>query len=123
MNTEGGSRTWSRNTKPLRSLESVSGAQVKTTVEEECSAQRNAFESGRAYYDDATSLPLDPKMVADAVKEELMFLRMLQVYHDVLVSYLDKSGLKAIGTRWIYTNKDDAANPFVRARLVPQETK
>ena len=34
-----------------------------------------------------------------------------------------KSGLKAIGTRWVYTNKGDAANPHVGARLVPQETK
>ena len=33
--------------------------------------------------------------------------------------YLDKSGLKAIGTRW----NDDATNPFIRARLVAQETK
>ena len=34
-----------------------------------------------------------------------------------------KSGLKAIGTRWVYTNKGDAANPYVGARLVAQETK
>ena len=34
-----------------------------------------------------------------------MFIRKPQVYHEVLVSYLDTSGLKAIGTRWIYTNK------------------
>ena len=39
------------------------------------------------------------------------------------MSYLDKSGLKAIGTRWIHTDKGDAANPFVRARLVAQESK
>ena len=31
------------------------------------------------------------------------------------MSYLDKPGLKAIGTRWVYTNKGDAANPFIRA--------
>ena len=43
---------------------------------------------------------LDPKLVADAIKEELMFMRKLQVYHEVPASYLDKSGLKAIGTRW-----------------------
>ena len=57
-------------------------------------------------------------MVADAVKEELMFMRELQVYHD-----LDQSGLKAIGTRWVYTNKGDAANLFIQARLGAQETK
>ena len=53
----------------------------------------------------------------------LMFLRKLRVYHEVTASYLDKSGLKAIGTRWVYTNKGDAVNPFIRARLVAQETK
>ena len=47
----------------------------------------------------------------------------LQVYREVPVSYLDKSLLKAIGTRWVYTNKGDAANPFIRARLLAQATK
>ena len=67
--------------------------------------------------------PLDPKLVADAIKEELILVRNLRVYHEVLVSYLGKSGLKAIGTRWVYTNKGAAANPFIRARLLAQETK
>ena len=62
-------------------------------------------------------------MVSDAVKEELAFMRGLQVYHEVPESYSDESGLKPIGTRWMYTNQGDAANPFVRARLVAQETK
>ena len=70
-----------------------------------------------------TGLLLDPKMVADAVKEELMFMRRVQVYHEVPVSYLDSAELKAIGTGWIYANENDAAHPFVRARLVAQETK
>ena len=70
-----------------------------------------------------TGLPLDPKLVADAVKEELIFMRKLRVCHEVPVSFLDKSGLKAIGTRWVYTNKGEAANPFIQARLVAQETK
>ena len=53
----------------------------------------------------------------------LMFMRKVHFYHGDPVSYLDKSGLKAIGTRWVHTNKGDAANPFIRARLVAQETK
>ena len=83
--------------------------------------QKLAREPGQSSYDEVTGLPLDPKLV-DVSKEELMFMRKLQVYHEVLVSYLDKSGLKAVGTRWVYTNKGDAANPFSRARLVVQET-
>ena len=62
-------------------------------------------------------------VVADVFKEELMFMRKLQVYHEVLLSFLAKSRLKAIGLRRAYTNKGDAANPFIRARLVAQETK
>ena len=38
----------------------------------------------------------DPKY---AIKEELKFMRSLRVYHEVLVSFLDKSWLTAIGTR------------------------
>ena len=52
-----------------------------------------------------------------------MFMRKVQFYHGDPVRYPDKSGLKAIGTRWVHTSKGDAANPFIRARLVAQETK
>ena len=107
-------------------MEEVIGAidsiEAGPTVEEECLAQKLADEPGQVSYDEVTGLPLDPKLVADAIKEEFMFMRKLRVYHEVPVSYLDKSGLKAIGTRWVYTNKGDAANPFIRARLVAQET-
>ena len=44
-------------------------------------------------------------MVAGAIKEELMFMRKLQVYPEVLVSYLDKSGFNAIGTRRMYEQR------------------
>ena len=110
-----------------RTLEDVTGtidsAEAGPTVEEECPVQKIAREPGQISYDEVTGLPLDPKLVAGAIKEELMFVRKLRVYHEVPVSFLDKSGLKAIGTRWVYTNKGDAANPFIRARLVAQETK
>ena len=45
-------------------------------------------------------------------------MRRLQVYHEVPVSYLDKSGLKPR-----YANKGDAAIPFIRARLDAQQAK
>ena len=50
-------------------------------------------------------------------------MRELQIYHEVLVSCLDKSGFKAIRKRWINTTKCAAANPFIRPRLAAQETK
>ena len=68
-------------------------------------------------------MPLEPEMVAVAVKEESMFMRKLQVYHEVPSTYLDQSRLKAIGTRWVCTNNGHAANPFIRAPLVAQEAK
>ena len=92
------------------------------TVEEECPVQKNARESRHVSHDEAAGWPLDPNVVGGAArKEELVFIRKLQVYHEVLVSYLNKSGLKTIGTRWVYTKKGDAANPFIRARLVGSE--
>ena len=101
----------------------VDNVEAGPTVQEECPVQKNARESGHVSYDEATGLPLDSQMVADATKEELMFMRKLQVHHEVLVSYLNKSFLKTIGTRWVYTKKGDAANPFIRPRLVAQESK
>ena len=82
-----------------RTLEDVTGAidsaEVGPTVEEECPVQKIAREPGQISYDEVTGLPLDPKLVADAIKEELTFMRNLQVYHEVPVSFLDKSGLKS----------------------------
>ena len=105
-----------------RTLEDVAGAidsaEAEPTVEEECPVQKLASELGNISHDEVTGLPFDPKQVADAIKEELMFMRKLQVDHEVPASYLDKSELKAIGTRWVHTNNCDAANPFIRARLV-----
>ena len=110
-----------------RTLEEASGAidigESGPIVEEECPVQKHAREPGQVSYDEVIGLPLDPKLVVDAIKEKMMVMRKLQVYHEVPVRYLDKSGLKASGTRWVYTKKGDAANPFVRERLVAQEIK
>ena len=68
-----------------RTLEEVIGAidsaEAGSTVEEECRVQKLAREPGQVSYDEVTGLPPDPKLVADAIKEELMFMRKLQVYH------------------------------------------
>ena len=108
-------------------MEEVIGAidstEAGSTVEEECPVRKLAGESGHVAHDDITGLPIDPNLVAEAIQEELMFMRKLQVFCQVLASYLDESGLKAVGTRWVHTNKGDAVNPFIRARLVAQETK
>ena len=78
-----------------RTLEEVSGAvdnvEAGATVEEECALQNSARGSGQTACDEATGLPLDLKLVADAVNEELMSMRKLQVYHEVLVKPLGKA--------------------------------
>ena len=85
-----------------RTLEDVTGAidsaEAGPTLEEECLVQKLARELGHRSYDEVIGLPLDPKLVADAIYEELLFMRKLQVYHEVLVSCLDKLGLEAICT-------------------------
>ena len=57
-----------------RTLAEITGAvdnvEAGPTVEEE---QKHAHESGKSSDDEATGLPLDHKMVAGAVKKELMF--------------------------------------------------
>ena len=68
-------------------------------MEEESPVQKLASKSAHVSKDEVTVLPLDPKLVDDAIKEELMFMRKLRVHHEVPVSYLDKSGSKAIGAR------------------------
>ena len=50
--------------------------------------QKLARATGKVLHDEVSGLPLDPKLVADAIKEELMFMRKLQVYHEVSASYL-----------------------------------
>ena len=85
-----------------RALEEVAGAIDSTeavpTVEEECLVQKLLGESGQASYDEVTGLPPDNNLlVEDASKEELMFMRKPGIYHEVPVSYLDKSGLRPLG--------------------------
>ena len=56
--------------------------------------QTLAREFGQISCDEVTGLPLRPKLVADAIKEELMFMRKLR--YESTIKFLDKSGLNAI---------------------------
>ena len=46
--------------------------------------QKLAHESGQSSHEEATGLSVDPKMGLVVSSEELMFMRKLQVYHEVL---------------------------------------
>ena len=84
-----------------RTLEEVAGAIDSTeagpTVEEASPIQKLASEPGQVSYDEVTGLPFDPRLVADAIKAVLMFMRKVRVHHEVPVSYLDKSVLHEQG--------------------------
>ena len=66
-----------------RTLEEITGAvdnaEAGTTVEEECPVQKLACEPGQTSYDEATGLPLDPKMVADPMRKLQVYLGFLRV--------------------------------------------
>ena len=87
-----------------RTLEEVTGAidstEAGSTVEEECPVHKLAGESGHVAYGEITGFPLDRSHPGG-----VDVMRKLQVYHEVPASYLDESGLKAIGTGWVYTNR------------------
>ena len=59
--------------------------------------QKHAHESGQISYDEATGLPLDPKMVADAIKEELMFMRK--------TASLPGSSCELLGQVWVGSHR------------------
>ena len=93
-------------------------------MEEECQAQKTAYTCGEANHEEPTGGPLGLEFLDDVVKEEMEVTRRLEVYHEGPESQLIESGLTPIGTRRICcTNKGDAAHPFVRARLIAQETE
>ena len=67
---------------------------------------------GRAFHDEATGLPLETELMADACQGRAGR------------SCVNSSkSLGCIGTRWVYTNKGDAANSFICPSAVAQETK
>ena len=46
----------------------------------------------------------------------------MNVYTSCEHGAVKEQGLAPIGTRWVFTNKGDTEHPFIRARLVAQET-
>ena len=74
--------------------------------------------------DDVSGAYLDPKMVRNARKDEIDYVRSMKLYTKVPISEcLAKTGKQPIAVRWIDVNKQDAANPLYRSRLVGKEFK
>ena len=76
------------------------------------------------FYDDITGELLDPKLVQEAIDEEIQTYRDHQVYRKTPIQEcLDKTGKKPIKVRWVLVNKGDREHPEYRARLVAKEIK
>ena len=54
---------------------------------------------------------------------EIKCMKEMSVYTPCEHGAVKEQGLTPIGTRWVFTNKGDTEHPFIRARLVAQETK
>ena len=54
---------------------------------------------------------------------DIKYMEEMNVYTPCEHGAMKGQGLTPIGTRWIFTNKGDTEHPFIRARLVAQQTK
>ena len=54
---------------------------------------------------------------------EINYMKKMNVYTLCEHGAVKEQGLTPIGTRWVFTNMGDTEHPFIRARLVAQETK
>ena len=84
-------------------------------------AIREFHEDEECAWDDVKGVPLDPKAVKAARKEEMGYIRRMRVYDRIKRSKVLEAGHKIIKVRWIDTNKGDDINPNMRSRLVAKE--
>ncbi len=83
-----------------------------------------AATAGHRFWDDVTGyeLPVEPVRVAH--EDEMDYMARLKVYgYSTVDESFRVTGAKPLGTRWVNTNRGDAANPDIRCRLVAQETR
>ena len=73
-------------------------------------------------FDDVSGAELGPKMVQKAQRDEIEYVRSMNLYTKVNIPRcLAKTGKKPIAVRWIDMNKGDDENPDYRSRLVGKE--
>ena len=91
------------------------------TMEEPCPAEMADYD--RVYYDSVTGASLPSNLCEEAVQLEIKYVKEMNVYAPCEHGAVKEQELTPIGTRWVFTNKDDTEHPFIRARWVAQETK
>ena len=70
------------------------------------------------YLDEYTREPFDHALVRAAIQEELDYFNTHVWELCDAKRVMEDSEAKVIRTRWVITNKGDAQNPDIRARLV-----
>ena len=75
-------------------------------------------------YDGKTGELLSPELVNEARKEELGFMRQIELYDEVPLSECwEATGKPPIDTRWVDVNKGTVDDPDLRCRLVARDFK
>ena len=85
--------------------------------------QRWPITIDQVYYDSVTGASLPSKLCEEAMQLEIKYMKEMNVYALCEHRAVKEQGLTPIGTRWVFTNKGDTEHPFIRARLVAQETQ
>ena len=81
-------------------------------------------EEEEVFYDSVSGKVLDPKLIAEAKKEEIKIAHEYDLYEKVpLRECYERTGKAPIGIKWVYTNKGDENQPQYRARLCAKEIK
>ena len=91
------------------------------TVEEPCPAEMADYD--RVYYDSVTGASLPSKICEESMQLGIKCMNEMNVCTPCQHGTMKEQGLTPIGTRWVFTNRGDTEHPFIRARLVAQETK
>ena len=78
-------------------------------------------EAFERYYDEVTGALLDPKLVREARREEVQWVKDFKVYEKVPEA--QSKGKPFIDMRWMDLNKGDEAHPLYRSRLVGRELR
>ena len=75
-------------------------------------------------WDGRSGVMLDPELVKVARKEELAFMRKIELFEEVAIEQCwNATGRAPIGTKWVDTDKGSEENPDVRCRLVARDFK
>ena len=81
------------------------------------------FDYDQVHYDSVTSASLLSKLCEKAMQLEIKYMQGMNVYTLCRHGVVKEQGLAPIGTRWVFTKKDDTEHPFIRTRLIFHETK